>query len=132
MDIKKYTEEVIEKLNNLSDGEFDELLEESNKCDHGTLDQCFKELENMSGKDFFKKLEQKGLLNKEYNIEKYVDSDYKVESNLFDGGLMGLTYAIYYCNKCDTDFAVKSNRDVKCCPSCQNENIISGGVQDFC
>jgi len=33
MDIKIYAEEVIEKLNNLSDEEFNELLEESNKFD---------------------------------------------------------------------------------------------------
>ena len=31
MDIKEYTEEVIEKLNNLSDKEFDELLEDGSK-----------------------------------------------------------------------------------------------------
>jgi len=99
---------------------------------HETLDQCFEELENISGKDFFQKLEQKGLLNKEYNIEKYVDSDFKVESNKFDGGLMGLTYAIYYCNECNTDFAVKSSSKVVCCPSCKSESIIDGDVQDFC
>jgi len=81
MDIKVYAEEVIEKLNNLSDEEFDELLEESIK---------------------------------------------------FDGGLMGLTYAIYYCKECGTDFTVKSSSKVICCPSCKNEKIIRGNVQDFC
>ena len=81
MNIKKYTEEVIEKLDNLSDKEFDELVEESNK---------------------------------------------------FDGGLMGLTYAIYYCKECGTDFTVKSSSKVVCCPSCKSEKIIEGDVQDFC
>ena len=81
MENKNYTEEVIEKLNNISDKEFDELIEESNK---------------------------------------------------FDGGLMGLTYTIYYCKECGTDFAVKSSSDVVCCPSCKSENIISGDVTDFC
>ena len=81
MDIKKYAEEVIEKLNNLSDEEFDELLEESIK---------------------------------------------------FDGGLMGLEYCIYYCEECETDFAVKSSSEVICCPSCKSEKIIRGDVTDFC
>jgi len=50
----------------------------------------------------------------------------------FDGSLMGLTYAIYYCKECGTDFAVKSSSKVVCCPSCKSENIIDGDVQDFC
>jgi len=129
MNINKYTVEVIEKLGNLTDKEFDELVISSNI--HETLDKCFEELENISGKDFFKTLEQKGLLNKEYDKEKYVDLDFKEESIKFNGGLMGLEYAIYYCKKCDTDFAVKSSSDVVCCPSCKNENIIRGNVQDF-
>jgi len=44
---------------------------------------------------------------------------------------MGLTYCIYYCKECGTDFAVKSSSEVVCCPSCKNEKIIRGDVQDF-
>jgi len=87
MNIKKYSEEVIEKLNNLSDKKFYELLEDKSK---------------------------------------------NIEPNLFDGGLMGLEYCIYYCEECETDFAVRLSSDVVCCPSCKNENIIRGNVQDFC
>jgi len=87
MDIKKYTEEVIEKLGNLSDKEFDELLGDTNK---------------------------------------------DIESNKFDGGLMGLEYCIYYCEECETDFAVRLSSNVVCCPSCKSDNVIRGNVQDFC
>jgi len=37
MDIKKYTEEIIEKLDNLSDKEFNKLIEESSHKFHGNL-----------------------------------------------------------------------------------------------
>jgi len=53
------------------------------------------------------------------------------ESSKFDGGLMGLTYCIYYYKDCEVDFAIKSSYDVICCPSCKSENLIQGDVQDF-
>ena len=90
MKIKKYAEEVIDKLNNLSYKEFDKLLGDTNK------------------------------------------DNKNIESNKFDGGLMGLEYCIYYCEECETDFAVRLSSNVVCCPSCKSENIISGYVQDFC
>ena len=52
--------------------------------------------------------------------------------NKFEGFLMGLEYYIYYCQECNTDFAVKLGREVVCCPSCQSMNIIDGEMQEFC
>jgi len=96
--------------------------------------EIVKRFNNMSEEEKTERLKQYELLNKQNDMKICIDSNIKTnqKSNKFDGGLMGLTYIIYYCKECDTDFAVKSSRDVKCCPSCKSGNIISGDVQDFC
>ena len=95
--------------------------------------KIIQELYGISEEDIRKRKEEIELLNRQCNIDNHIDFNFKTEPNKFDGGLMGLEYCIYYCEECETDFAVRLSSDVVCCPSCKNENnIIRGDVQDFC
>lgn len=40
------------------------------------IQKCIDELQNMTQEEFMKKLEERGLLNREYPDEKYIDSDF--------------------------------------------------------